>query len=122
MPITPVHNLIGERDGSVKEWLWTLLSANTDGVGVEVPEYGDITWTADGTFGGATVAIEGSGDNVNFYPIKNVAGAAAITFTAGGMAAGIENPRYVRARLSVAGAGATILVRACCRRPNPMRN
>lgn len=120
--ITPtVSRDVGDRDGSVVTWTWTLTTANADGAVLEWPEWADRTFTATGTWGGATLSIQGSGDGTNWVTLNKVAGGTAATATADAAMAIIEVPRYVRPNLTVAGAGATVTVILTARRANPMR-
>lgn len=122
MPITPtVSRDVGERDGSTALWTWILVTATPDGSPLEWSEWADRTWQATGTFGGATVTIEGSNDGATWFPLTNAAGAAAATFAAAGGKAVIETPRYVRPNLTVVGAGASITVTLFGRRNTPLR-
>lgn len=112
---------IAGRDNSVVLCTWPLLTANPDGTPFEMPEYADRTWQATGTFGGATLAFQGSNDGTNWFPLSNAAGGSAATLTAAGGVATIELPRYVRPNLTTAGTGATITVTLLARRATPMR-
>ena len=125
MSITPaVDNARGRRDGSLVLFTWILLSANADGLPVEIPEWADRTWfvgSAGDVFGGATLSIEGSNDGVTFYTLANAAGGTPLTFTAGGCKTVIENPLFMRPNLTVVGAGASITVSVLIRRPAALR-
>jgi hypothetical protein len=127
MPITPtVNNKVGTEDGSVIVWTWVLVTATPDGSPLELVEWADRTWTgfeSGDAAGGATWRIEGSNDGTNWYPVKNAANGANNIEGVGAAAMGtaIENPRYMRPNLSVAGAGASITVRCCVRRANNQR-
>lgn len=123
--VTPsVNNKIGNEDRSIALYTWVLTTADFNGLAVELPEWADRTWMAGVTgdaFGGATVEIQGSNNNVDFYGLSNAAGGTALTFTAGGVKTVIENPLFMRPRLSVVGAGATITVSVLVRRPMGLR-
>jgi hypothetical protein len=95
---------------------WTLTTADHTGDSYEHPGAADRTVQASGTFGGATVAIEGSNNGSTWSPLTDPGG-TAITFTSAGIEAIAENPLYVRARLSVTGIGATIVVNMLNRSP-----
>ena len=122
MPITPTSTgALSTYDGSLFQWTWVLTTAVPDGLPIEWTEWADRTTQATGTFGGATCAIEGSNDNVNWFTLSNAAGATAATFTAAGVKTIIELPRYMRPNLTVVGVGATITVILVARRANPLR-
>lgn len=122
MPITPAYtDLVSTNNGSVKEFTWALTTAVPDGAPMEWVEWSDRTWQATGTFGGATVTIQGSNDGTNWFSLTNASGGAALTFTAAGGASSVELPRYTRPNLTVVGTGATVTVTVVARRSSPMR-
>ena len=111
----------GSSDGSMIQAIWTITTAGIDGVPIQYPEYADRTFQCSGTWGAATLAIQGSNDNVTYFTLSNAAGATAATFTADGMKSVIELPRFIKPILTAVGAGATITVTLVARRANPMR-
>lgn len=113
---------IGTRDASVVLLSWALSTANTDGLPFEMPEWADRTWQAVGSWGGATLSLQGSNDGSNWFVLSNAAGGTAATLSANGGLASIELPRYVRPNLTTPGSGATVTVSLCARRATPMRN
>jgi hypothetical protein len=122
MPITPSYtNLAGSNDGTIKLYTWNLTTATPDGAPMEQTEWADRTWQATGSFGGATLAIQGSNDGVNWFPMTNAAGGTAIGLTAAGGAATVELPRFTRPNLTTVGVGATVAVTVCARRATPLR-
>jgi hypothetical protein len=89
---------------------WTLTTA--DGTGVAVTPYGDYadrTVSFGGTFGGATVVLEGSLDGSEYFTLDDPQG-NPISKTAPSIEAVLEAVKYIRPRLTVAGAGASINV------------
>lgn len=128
--ITPtVSRDIGERDGSCVQHRYVLLTADPDGTPIEWSEWCDRTWQAWGTWGGATLSIQGSNDTAaqvaagtaTWFTLTNAAGGTACTFTADGGKAAIETPRWVRPNLTVVGAGASVTVVSFARRQTPLR-
>lgn len=115
---------VGSGDGSVVEFTWAITTANPDGVGVEMPEHADITWIARGTWGSATLKVQGSADATNYITtgLANAAGGAEASATADKVFTTIERPRYVRPILTTVGTNAVITVTALVRRTNPLRN
>lgn len=97
---------------------WVLTTADPTGNAVSFPQHADICWQAIGTFGGATVAAQGSNTDVDadFCPMTNVSGGAAATFTALGIKQTIERPLFVRPKLTTVGVGASITVTAMLRK------
>ena len=113
---------VGDDDGSVIQFTWTLLTANADGNYFKYPQWADICFTAIGTFGGATLTIEGNNDGGTVWlPLSNAAGGAAATATANKAMTIIERPLYIRPNLTAVGVGASITVIATCRRTQPLK-
>jgi len=106
MAITPVTTRVA---GFCSLTLWEALVTTTDhtGLPVSIPGAADRTVQVIGTFGGATVIIEGSNDGVTWAQCHDATG-VLIAFTAAGMNVLLENPLHLRARLSVVGSGADV--------------
>ena len=98
-------------DDSVRTFTWAGLATNGDvGDTQSLPSYSEKTFTATGTFTGApTVALQGSNDGINWFPLKNKQG-TAITFAAAGMDTAQDRPLFVRPTLSAGTGGAAITV------------
>lgn len=86
---------------------WALGNADT-GVATSINRWADRTVHVLGTFGGATVTVEGSNDGVNFLTLSDTTG-AALMFTAAGMKVILENPIYIRAK-TAGGTGSAVTV------------
>lgn len=107
-----------EGQGKTFLHVWNLTTADGIGDAARHPGAADRTVQASGTFGGATVTIEGSiNDGVSWGPLRDPGG-TAITFTAAGLQAIAENVTDIRARLSVVGVGAAIAVHLLSRSTN----
>lgn len=119
--VTPTLAKVGDQDDSAVLFTWALTTANTDGSPLEWTQWADRCFQAVGTWGGATLTIQGSNDGTNWFSLSNAAGAAAATFTADGGKSIIELPRYVRPNLTTPGAGATVAVTLLARRAQPLR-
>jgi hypothetical protein len=79
---------------------WTpLTETNTDGIPVSAVGSGDRCFEATGTFGGATIVLQGSNDASNWYTLKDPGG-TAISLTSTGLRQVLENPRYLRPLVS----------------------
>lgn len=89
---------------------WVLTTADHTGDAVVRPGASDRAVQVKGTFGSATVAIEGSLDGGVTYAALHDPGGTAVTFTAAGINAISENVTHIRARLSTVGSGASITV------------
>jgi len=114
---------VGTEDGSVLKCVWLLTTADFVGQAVKIPEWSDQTWHMTGTFGAATVVVETApvDTDAQFSVCKNAAGGAAIGVTVQGVVTPIENSQFMRPKLSVVGAGASITVTLIARRGNSMR-
>lgn len=110
-------------DYSIIAFTWAITTANFDGAPIGMAEWADVTWTATGTWGTATLKIQGSADKATFPAtgLSNAAGGAEATFTTDKNVTIIERPLWVRPILTVVGSGASITVTAQCRRANPLR-
>ena len=94
-------------DRSVMMITYTLTTADHTGDAVAWCDWADRSVTFTGTWGGATAALEGSNDGTVWVPISDVQG-TAITRTANGIEAAVELTRFVRAKLTTPGSGATV--------------
>lgn len=88
-------------------YTWTLTEADT-AVRVTAGENADRTVQIAGTFGGATVVVQGSLDDTNYLPLHDMAG-NALSFTAAGIASIAEATPYLKV---VATGGAAQSVKA----------
>lgn len=114
MALNTQANVGGAFDG--KLITWTLTTADFNGDSFEYLQHTDLCFQAVGTWGGATLTVQGSNDGTTWFPLTNAAGGTAATFTADGGKQIIERPRYVRPALTVVGAGATVAVSCMARR------
>jgi hypothetical protein len=115
-----VNPTVTNRD-DVVEIVWVLTSTDRDGFSAEWYRWADQTWVATGTWGGATLTVEGSADGTTWVPLSNAAGGTAATATANKAMTVIELPRFVRPNLTTAGSGATVTVTLLARRQTPLR-
>ena len=120
--VTPTVTDLGDGYGHSKLITWALTSANETGVAVgpELAQHTDLCWHITGTnWGGATCAAQGSNTNTDglFGAVTNVAGGAAITYTAdAGPKQQIEKPAYIRPKLTTIGTSAVVTVTLFARR------
>ena len=128
--VNPVYNnTLEEEDRSVKNMVWSLTSANSDGYPAELPSFGIMTWQYYGAWGTATLQLEGSNDAIaksnpaaaTWFPLTRIYPGTAATATANGGVSTNENPRFVRPNLSIPGAGATLTVSLVAIRGTPVR-
>ena len=92
--------------GSSHKWTWALTTADPTGDVVEQPGASDRSVQVVATAaGGAVLVLEGSNDGVNYQTLHDEIG-VALSFSASGMHAIVENVQYIRPRLSTVGSGA----------------
>lgn len=103
-------------DNQVMKFVWTLTTADPTGAAIpgQWAEFADRTVYFLGTWGGATAVWEG-GNGATYLTLTD-AQTVAISKTADGIEAVIEVPEFSRPRLSVVGAGATVVVTCIARR------
>lgn len=96
---------------------WTITTADGTGDPEDRGQYSDRTVQVQGgTWGSATLLIEGSIDGVNWTVLTDPQG-NAISKTSDFIEAISEGTPYIRPRLSVTGTAASIVVRMCGRLP-----
>lgn len=86
---------------------WEALGNADDGAPVSVGYAADITVQAIGTFGGATVRLQGSNDGTNWHNMTQKGGTTALGFTAAGVHSINEMPAYIRP-LTAGGTGTDV--------------
>lgn len=100
----------GVLDGDQAIITWVLTSADPNGDPVTYYDYADRTVQVKGTFGGATVELQGSLDNgVTWSPLTDPQG-NAISKSAAALEAVSEAVPLVRPALTNVGVGASITV------------
>ncbi len=92
-----------------KRATWVVMANGDSGDPVSFASLKDKTVQVTGTFGaGGTVLWEGSNDGTNYKTLNDVGG-TALSWTAASLKGVLENPLWVRPRVS-AGDGTTALV------------
>lgn len=87
---------------------WAALLTGNTGAPVLNPTYRERIVQASGTFGGATVVMEGSNDGTNWVTLTDTAATPAnISFTATGIKKILMTTKFIRPNVS-GGAGAAI--------------
>lgn len=87
---------------------WSLTTADPTGDAISVPGASDRCFQAFGTWGGATLVLEGSLDGgTTWFTLSDPQG-SAISETANAGKAIAENPLSIRPRLSAVGVGASV--------------
>ncbi len=108
-------------DDSCVLFTWALTSTNTDGLPIEWTQWSDRCLQFVGTWGGATLTMQGSNDGTNWFTLSKAANGNDFTATADGGEQVIETPRFFRPNLTTAGVGASISVLLLARRNQPLR-
>ncbi len=122
MSVTPsFNNSVEMEDRSVLLPTWALSTANPDGLPLNKPSFMQMTWTAQGAWGGATLTLQGSNDGSNWFALTKFASSTAAAFTADGIVMTNEAPLFVRPNLTSVGSGAAINVVLCAIRQTPVR-
>jgi hypothetical protein len=97
----------GAQSGRTHLYQWLLTTADHTGEAGNNPGASDRTIQVYGTWGGASLTVEGSNDGTNWATLHDPTG-EELVFTTDGIAVILENPLYIRPRLSVVGAGASV--------------
>jgi len=109
-------------DGSAILIKWeALVSGSLDGIGVPVAKFADKTVQVIGTFDTATITIQGSNDNTNWFTLTELDG-TALVWTAAYGAAISESPWYIRPLVSSVGGSTDLDVLLLVRTNNILRN
>lgn len=98
-----------DHPGSVRAATWGSLGGAEAGVAAYFGDKPDRTVQVSGTFGSATVILQGSNDGSTWFPLTKP-GATAISFTAAGGCAIVETPLYLRPSSSGGTASALSIV------------
>lgn len=114
---TPAFTRTDDLPGGCAEFVWDLTTADHTGAAMERPGASDKCGQFVGAnWGGATAGWEGSNDGVVFAPITETdLTATASTSDATGLQTLLDNPRFIRPRLTTAGTGAVVKARLFCR-------
>ena len=75
------------------------LGGSDTGTAMALPVAADLTCQVSGTFGSATVLMEGSNDGTNWNTLGAMVG-TSMSFTVTGIRKASENPAYIRASSS----------------------
>ena len=78
---------------------WTAVTGVTTCLPVDAPHLPDKSVIATGTWGSATLVVEGSADNVTYVGLNDTRGEGnAVSFTANNAVTILENFPYIRAK------------------------
>jgi hypothetical protein len=102
---------------NVAIYTWTDLAADSSGQPVSGPGYTDRSFQVSGSFGGATVVIEGSNDGVNYFTLRDPF-AVPLSFTAPDLREVTEMALWMRPRV-IGGAGTAVdVISVMCNHQN----
>lgn len=87
---------------------WTPVTESDTCLPFENPGRSDRSVQVEGTFGGATITIEGSNDGTNWHTLHDGSG-TALTFTSADLRQVLEVTRYIRAK-TASGSGSSVTV------------
>jgi hypothetical protein len=113
-----VQSLIPQVQGNnVAVYSWTLSTGDV-GLSIQGPGFADRSFQVTGTFGGASIIIEGSNDGSNYYTLDDPFG-NALSISSAALKQVTEVAWYIRPRVS-GGSGVAITVTAviCSHQPN----
>jgi hypothetical protein len=87
--------------------------ASVTGTPFAIPFAAEIAFQVTGTFGAATVTLQGSNDGTNWHPLtRKGAGTNNLAFTSANLQNAWENPAYIRA-ISSGGTGTAVNAIVC---------
>jgi hypothetical protein len=114
----PTRDAVGNRlHPDYNEVTWTGLLQGDDGSWFDAGVFADQTFQVTGTFGGATVAIQGSNEPTpsTGFTLTDQAG-LGLSWTAAGGKVSAEAPRWVRPLVTGGDGTTSLTVRAVARR------
>jgi hypothetical protein len=114
--INPTLNRALQGAQSVALASWALGNADT-GVAIEMTDWSDRSVQVEGTFGAATVVIQGSNDGANFETLRDPQG-VALSFTSSGLKQVLETTRFIRPASS-GGTATAVTVTMVMRKNDP---
>lgn len=91
---------IKPREGGIRKVIWETMGNADTGSAVSIADYPDKTVDIQGTFGGATVVIQGSNDGTNYTTLTDTTDTALSFTAASGPKVILENPLFLRASTS----------------------
>lgn len=111
-----VNPTITQLGADAAKIVWALDNTDADGAPVDKhwADYADRTVSVDGTFGGATITIQGSADGSSWASLSDPSG-SPVAMTAADVAVLSETPLKTRPALT-GGAGSTVNVTMVLRR------
>lgn len=103
-----INGVSGFVQHSVYQTVWSAMGNSDTGTKEELSRYPNKSVTFNGTFGGATVVLEGSDDDVTYFTVNDIKGNAVSTNAAARFDV-VDVPKFMRPRTS-GGTGTSINV------------
>ena len=89
---------------------WTTFAGVTTSIPISAPHLPDKTISAHGTWGSATLVVQGSDDGTNYFTLNDSRGEGnAVSLTADNIVTILENPRYIQVK-TTGGTGTSLTV------------
>ncbi len=118
--IKPTVRAVGRGDGSTLQIIWTPVTEADTCAPVEFPECSDKSIQVLGTFGGASVALNGSNNNgTTFAPLSDPGG-TVIAITSAKIKAVLENTQQIQPVAS-GGTSQSLTIAMLVHLTNPLR-
>ncbi len=114
MAVIPIIATQEPTGTNITMYSWLTMGNADTGTPMSDPDKPDMTLTVDGTFGGATVVLEGSNDGTNYHTLTNPEG-VALSFTAAAISLVTEVPLWIKPATS-GGSGTSLNVYVLARR------
>lgn len=100
--------------GNALDVFWTGLATGDTGAVLSLYRHGSASFQFGGTFGGATIVLQGSNDNTTWTTLIDMQG-SNLSFTAAAFKTLRDVPRYIRPSVS-GGTGVSLWVKGFARR------
>lgn len=114
--INPTLNRSVQGQQAVALATWVMGDAD-QGTAIEMTDFADRSVQVEGTFGAATVVIQGSNDGTNWQTLRDPQG-VALSFTTAGLKQVLETTRFIRPSSS-GGTGTAATVTMLMRKNDP---
>lgn len=120
-PVNPtIKDVSPEGDGSCMLVQWAAVANTNTCSPVSLPKHNDRSIQVEGTFGGATVTLGGSNDGTNYESLSSPAN-TAISLTATGIKAVLENALFHAPLISGGGGTQALTITMLFHMANPAR-
>ena len=117
--ITPTITAVGRGDGSTLQIVWTPVTESDTCAPISFPEMSDKSIQVLGTFGGCSVAMNGSNDGTTYAALRDPS-STTIAISAAGIKAVLENTMFLQPSPS-GGSGQSITINMLVHLTNPLR-